>query len=134
MLESSNENNLKKSTNRLQSFLHAICGLKVVLNEPNAKIHVVIALLVIALGFSFSITRIEWIGIFFSIATVIGSEAINTAIEKLVDIASPEWNETARQAKDAAAASVLIFSLCAVAVGAIIFLPKVKVFLLLQSP
>ena len=60
---------------------------------------------------------------------VIGAEALNTAIEKVVDIASPEWNEAARQAKDAAAASVLIFSLCAATVGIVIFLPKVQILL-----
>ena len=59
-----------------------------------------------------------------SIASVIGAEAMNTALEKVVDLASPEWHETAGQAKDAAAAAVLIISLGAAAVGAIIFLPK----------
>lgn len=116
----------KKSINRWQSFVHAFNGLKVVFNEPNAKIHAVIAFLAIALGLAFNITREEWVEIFFSIALVIGSEALNTALEKVVDIASPEWNDTARQAKDAAAASVLIFSLCAATVGIIIFIPRVQ--------
>jgi diacylglycerol kinase len=116
----------KKSINRWQSFVHAFNGLRVVFNEPNAKIHAVIAFLAIALGLVFSITREEWVEIFFSIALVIGSEALNTALEKVVDIASPEWNDTARQAKDAAAASVLIFSLCAATVGIIIFFPRVQ--------
>jgi len=77
----------------------------------------------------FNISREEWVEIFIAIALVIGSEALNTAIEKVVDIASPEWNEAARQAKDAAAASVLIFSLCAATVGIVIFLPKVQILL-----
>ncbi len=119
----------KKSINRWQSFANAFNGLRVIFNEPNAKIHAVIAFLAIALGLFFSITRDEWVEIFFSIALVIGSEALNTALEKAVDIASPEWNETARQAKDAAAASVLIFSLCAATVGIVIFFPRVQIML-----
>ena len=78
----------KKSINRWQSFGNAFNGLRVIFNEPNAKIHAVIALLAIALGLFFSITRDEWVEIFFSIALVIGSEALNTALEKAVDIAS----------------------------------------------
>ena len=50
---------------------------------------------------------------------------MNTAVEKAVDLASPEWHETAGQAKDAAAAAVLIISLGAAAVGTIIFIPKI---------
>ena len=119
----------EKSINRLQSFKQAFNGLRVVFREPNAKIHAVIAFLAIALGLVFSISREEWVEIFIAIALVIGSEALNTAIEKVVDIASPEWNEAARQAKDAAAASVLIFSLCAATVGIVIFLPKVQILL-----
>lgn len=116
----------EKSINRWQSFAHALKGLRVVFNEPNAKIHFVIAFLTIALGLFFNITREEWVEIFFAIALVIGSEALNTAIEKVVDLVSPDWNETARQAKDAAAASVLIFSLCAFAVGVAVFFPKIQ--------
>ena len=115
--------------NRWQSFAHALNGLKVVFNEPNAKIHVFSASVAIGLGLFFSITRQEWVVIFFAIALVIGSEALNTALEKLVDLVSPEWNETARQAKDAAAASVLIFSLCAATIGIIVFLPKLQLLL-----
>jgi undecaprenol kinase len=120
--------NSKKSINRWQSFVHALNGLKVVFNEPNAKIHAFFASVAVGLGFFFSITRQEWVVIFFAIALVLGSEALNTALEKVVDITSPEWSETARQAKDAAAASVLIFSLCAATVGIVVFLPKVQIF------
>jgi undecaprenol kinase len=119
----------KKSLNRLQSLTHAINGLKVIFNEPNARIHAVFALFAIVLGLVFRITLQEWIVIFFVIALVIGSESLNTAIEKAVDLASPEWNEKARQAKDAAAAAVLIFCLCAAIVGIVIFFPKIHIFL-----
>ena len=114
----------KKSISRWQSVKHAVSGFRVVFAEPNAKIHGVLAVAAIALGFYFQISNMEWLAVIFAIASVIGAEAMNTALEKVVDLASPEWHETAGQAKDAAAAAVLIISLGAAAVGAIIFLPK----------
>lgn len=103
---------------------HAVRGFKVVFQEPNAQIHVVAAAIAFAMGVYLQITSIEWVAVVFAIASVIGAEALNTAVEKAVDVASPEWHETAGQAKDAAAAAVLIFSIGAATVGALIFLPK----------
>jgi diacylglycerol kinase len=114
----------KKSISRWQSLMHAMRGLKVVFKEPNAKIHVFLAWVAAALGVYFQISNTEWIALCFAIASVIGAEAINTAVEKTVDLASPDWHETAGQAKDAAAAAVLIASIGAAAVGAIIFAPR----------
>jgi diacylglycerol kinase len=114
----------KKSISRLQSMQHAVRGFKVVFQEPNAQIHVVAAAIAFAMGVYLQITSIEWVAVVFAIASVIGAEALNTAVEKAVDVASPEWHETAGQAKDAAAAAVLIFSIGAATVGALIFLPK----------
>ena len=113
-----------KSISRWQSLMHALRGLKVVFKEPNAQIQLVLAVAAIALGVYFQISNTEWIAVCFAIAAVIGAEAMNTAVEKTVDLASPEWHETAGQAKDAAAAAVLITSIGAAAVGALIFLPK----------
>ena len=114
-----------KSISRWQSMQHAIRGFSVVFKEPNAKIHLLLAVVAIALGFYLKISNLEWVAVCFAIASVIGAEAMNTAVEKAVDLASPEWHETAGQAKDAAAAAVLIISLGATAVGAIIFIPKI---------
>jgi diacylglycerol kinase (ATP) len=114
-----------KSISRLQSMQHAIRGFGVVFQEPNAKIHLLLAVVAIALSFYLKISNLEWVAVCFAIASVIGAEAMNTALEKVVDLASPEWHETAGQAKDAAAAAVLIISLGAAAVGAIIFIPKI---------
>ena len=114
----------KKSISRIQSFQHALRGLGVVFQEPNAKIHGVLALMAVALSLALHLETWEWVAVVFAIASVIGAEAMNTALEKVVDLASPEWHELAGQAKDAAAAAVLIVSLGAAAVGLIIFLPK----------
>jgi diacylglycerol kinase len=114
----------KKSISRIQSFQHALRGFRVVFAEPNAKIHLALAALAIGLGIVLHISTLEWLSVTLAIASVIGVEAMNTAVEKVVDLASPEWHETAGQAKDAAAAAVLIVSMGAAVVGLIVFLPK----------
>lgn len=93
--------------------------------EPNAKIHLTAAILVIIVGFLLNISSYEWCLIAFAIGGVFMAESFNTAIEKLCDKISPEKNPLIKTAKDAAAGAVLLFVLSAVAVGLIIFLPKI---------
>lgn len=99
-------------------------GIKVFLQEPNALIHVVLAAVAVALGVYFQISTMEWVAVVLAISMVLGAEAMNTGIEKAVDLASPDWHATAGQAKDVAAAAVLICSIGAAVVGALIFVPK----------
>ena len=99
-------------------------GIKVVLQEPNAIIHVALAAAAVALGVYFQISTMEWVAVVLAISMVLGAEAMNTGIEKAVDLASPDWHATAGQAKDVAAAAVLICSIGAAVVGALIFVPK----------
>jgi diacylglycerol kinase len=114
-----------RSTSRLQSFAHALRGLKTLwAGQPNARIHGVVAVGVIALGAHTGLGAGEWALLALSIAVVIGAEALNTAIELVVDLASPEWHALARDAKDVAAAAVLIASLGALAVGLLVFWPR----------
>ena len=113
-------------TNRLRSFVFAQEGLKYLIkNEPNAKIHIIISLIVIIAGFAFDISKSEWFVIIISIGLVIGFEIINTSIEKLADHVSPKWNEDIKVVKDLGAATVLITALAAFVIGLIIFIPKV---------
>jgi diacylglycerol kinase len=84
-----------------------------------------IAFLVIDLGFYFSISDIEWIALVFAIGLVIISEAFNTAIEIDIDLTSPEYHPYARDTKDVAAAAVLLSVIMAIIVGMIIFLPRI---------
>ncbi len=109
-----------KSTN------FAIKGIvTMVKNENNARIHLVASLLVIAVGFYFSLTSSEWLWITTAIALVWILEAINTAIEALVDLVSPQFHPLAGKAKDVAAGAVLLGAIFAVIVGGIIFVPKI---------
>jgi diacylglycerol kinase len=110
---------------RLQSFKYAINGIKPLIAEHNMRIHLVVALLVIILGFFLRISGTEWCVLTIVMALVISLEAINTAIEKLTDICSPNYSPQAKYVKDVAAAAVLISAIAAVIIGFIIFLPKI---------
>ena len=107
------------------SFRYAISGMADMLRqEPNARIHCIITVLVVAAGFIFRISAAEWIGIALAIGLVISAEAFNTAIERLADVVQPDQDERIRDVKDLAAAAVLLCAMAAAAVGVIIFLPK----------
>lgn len=109
---------------RLKSFTYAWKGLgSFISKEHNAWIHSVLTVTVIILGITFNITQMEWIVIVLCIAIVFAAEAFNTAIERLVNLVSPEHNKLAGDVKDIAAGAVLICAIGAAIVGAIIFLP-----------
>lgn len=111
---------------RLRSFKYAINGLKILFKkEHNARIHLVISLLVIISGFVLNINNIEWLAILMLIGLVISLEAINSAIETLSDFVSPHKSEMIKAVKDLSAGAVLIASIIAVICGSIIFLPKI---------
>ena len=79
----------------------------------------------VAAGFALGISRVDWLVIVLCIIVVSAAEVVNTAIESAVDLASPEWHELARAAKDAAAGAVLLASAGSVIVGLIVFAPYV---------
>ena len=117
---------MNKLKRRWQSFGYAGRGIGIVFRtETNMKIHIFIALLVIVCGFTFSISTTEWICCLLSIGLVFGAEMINTAIENIVDLVSPNHHPLAGKAKDIAAGAVLICAIISVIVGLLIFSPKV---------
>lgn len=89
--------------------------------ENNAKIHFLATILVVFAGFYFRIEKEEWLWLCLAITLVWSSEAINTAIEAVVDLASPNRHPLAKKAKDVAAAAVLICSLFAILVAYFVF-------------
>jgi undecaprenol kinase/diacylglycerol kinase (ATP) len=112
--------------NRISSFMNALNGLKtVILGEHNAWIQLAVALCVIIAGVIFKITTAEWIAVVFVIGLVISLEIINTSIEKLADFVSQEKQEAIKKVKDISAAGVLTGAITALAIGLIIFLPKI---------
>ena len=93
--------------------------------QANARIHVVAAVVVVAAGWFFGISRDEWCAVVGAIGLVITAEGINTAIEAAVDLASLERHPLAERAKDVAAGAVLLASLTAAIIGLLIFGPRV---------
>lgn len=110
-----------RSPSRLASVQNALRGLRVLLSQPNARIHMWVSAVVIALGYKLAITPTQWLAVTLAIALVITAEAFNTAIEYAVDLVSPQWQPLARDIKDVAAAAVLISSLGAAMVGLLVF-------------
>ena len=89
--------------------------------ENNAKVHLLIAGLVVAAGFYFHISRVEWTILLTQIGLVWAAEAFNTAIEKLCDFVSPGIHPQIKAIKDLSSGAVLILAITAVVVGIIIF-------------
>ncbi|MFK7773006.1 MAG: diacylglycerol kinase family protein [Saprospiraceae bacterium] len=111
---------------RLQSFKFALKGIRLLFSsETNAKIHLAFTFLVIAGGLFFSINSTEWCLLVLSIVMVLCAEGMNTAIEYLTDLVSPNFHELAGKTKDVAAGAVLISAIGSATVGCIIFLPKI---------
>ncbi len=104
-----------------QSIFYALNGIKISLREKHIKVHVVIMFLVIIAGCYFKITVTEWLFCLLLFGLVISLEIINTAIEKLTDLVSPNYNINAGKVKDLAAGAVLFATLIAVVGGVIIF-------------
>ena len=89
----------------LQSFRHAFEGLRYALRtQRNARIHALAAVTVAALGSWLRISPGEWAMLVLTIRFVFSFELLNTMVETLVDLVSPEHHPLARTAKDVAAA------------------------------
>lgn len=114
---------LKKRINSLQYAFNGLIDL--LKSQPNARVHLISALLVVSAGFYFQIKTPEWIALVICIALVFSLEAVNTALEYLTDLVSPEYHPLAGKAKDVAAAAVLLGAMGAVIVGLLVFGPYI---------
>jgi diacylglycerol kinase (ATP) len=92
-------------------------------NQPNARIHLIFSAAVVIAGFHYHISKAEWLAVIICMAMVLGLEALNTAVEYLCDLVSPEYHPLAGKAKDVAAAAVFIAAIGAVGVGLLVFAP-----------
>lgn len=109
----------------IRSLGFAFRGLKtLVVSENNARIHFIATLGAVGAGVGFDVSKNEWLWLALAIALVWMTEATNTALEKLVDLVSPEYHPLAGQVKDVAAAAVLVTAFFALAVAGFVFLPK----------
>lgn len=109
-----------------KSFGYAFKGIDdVIEHEPNMKIHVMAAILVVIMAFILKVSIIEWIILVLLIGAVLAAETINTTIENLVDMYTKEYDEKAKIVKDTAAGTVLILAITSAIIGLIIFVPKI---------
>jgi diacylglycerol kinase len=116
-----------RSRSRIHAFRYAFSGLWFVLRtQRNTWIHAIATAIVIALGIWLKIALIEWAVLILAICFVWLAEIINTALEAVTDLASPEIHPLARVGKDIGAGAVLLASIVAVIVGLIIFIPPLK--------
>lgn len=111
-------------TSRVRSFRSAFAGWWYVLKtQRNAWIHALVSIFVILLGLSLQIPAHDWAIIILAMALVWTAEFINTALEAVVDLASPQEHPLARAGKDVGAAAVLIAAITSVLIGLLILGP-----------
>jgi len=115
---------------RGRSFRYAFRGIAAMLRtQHNAWIHAVLGVAAVAAGAVLGISRGEWMAVILAITIVWTAEAVNTAIEAVCDLVSPEFHPLVERAKDVAAGAVLISALGAVAVGLFVFGPPLLALL-----
>ena len=107
----------------LRSFVYAGRGIWFCIrHERNFRIHMAVAVYVLLFAPYFSLTRGEWAALLAIIGLVTAAEAVNTAVEQVVNLASPRRRTRARVAKDVAAGAVLLCAAGALAAGLFLFL------------
>jgi diacylglycerol kinase (ATP) len=106
----------------VSGFRFAIKGFRTaVLGQRNLRFHLVVGSIVIVAGFVFNISVMEWCILLLCIGFVVSAELVNTAIEELVNMISPERKEQAGKIKDIAAGAVLWAAMISALIGVIIF-------------
>jgi len=114
----------KRAQSRIASFNHAFAGwLHVLQTQRNAWIHAMATILVFAIAIWVGLDRLSGAILLVTIGLVWISEFLNTALEAIVDLASPEVHPLARVGKDVGAAAVLISALIAIIVGLLVLGP-----------
>ena len=109
---------------RVTAIGHAFRGWWHVLRtQQNAWVHSIVATTVFAMGLWLSLPPRDWAVLVLTVAMVFTAEFINTAIEAVVDLASPEKHPLAKVGKDVGAGAVLVASLAAVLIGLLILGP-----------
>lgn len=109
----------------IKGFAYAFKGISYTFKtQINFRFHCAAALIVLLSGWYVQLNQTEWLWILAAIALVMISELVNTAIEAIVDLISPEVHPKAGQAKDSAAAAVLLAAIFAGTTGLVIFIPK----------
>jgi diacylglycerol kinase (ATP) len=113
-----------RRSNLLISFKYAFAGLwHVWRTQRNARIHLAVAVIVVAMGLWLGLSRTDWAILALTIGTVLTAEVLNTVVEAAVDLVTAEYHPLAKVAKDVAAGAVLLMAVTAVVVGLLILGP-----------
>lgn len=113
-------------TGRLKSIGFAVRGaIKLITTEHSVMVQSFIAVFMTIAGFYFKITATEWMFQILVFGLVLSIEGLNTAVEKIADFIHPDYHERIGFIKDIAAGAVFFAALSAIAVGAIIYLPRI---------
>jgi len=107
----------------LKSFRHAGRGLLLASRDRNMRIMLVGAITVIVVAALCSVSSVHWAILVLCIGVVLTAEAVNTAIERLVDHIEPRYDDNVRDIKDLAAGAVLLISAVAAIVGGVVLWP-----------
>ena len=94
-------------------------------SQLNFRIHVFAAVIACAFGYFLHISGDEWQWVMLCIMLMMVTELLNTAIEGLVDLVSPDYNELAGHVKDVSAAAALVVAIFSLITAIIIFIPKI---------
>lgn len=110
---------LKRTVNK---FKYAFTGcFHGIAHDRSIRLQVFFGIVVILVGCIFSLTLWEWCFLIIAIFLVIAFEYINSALEHIMDMTSPEYHPTVKIIKDYAAAAVLVMSIMAAIIGILIF-------------
>jgi diacylglycerol kinase len=113
-----------RSVSLVRSFHFALEGISYLIRtQRNARIELGIGVVVLVVAAWVRVTPVEWAVLALTVAVVLALEALNTALELAVTLASPERHPLAKAAKDVSAAMVLIAAIGSVLVGIAIFRP-----------
>lgn len=115
-----------KDNRKSIGFKYAWNGIiSVVRSERNFRIHLLVAIIAITAGLVMQLNQIEWLFIVVAIGSVLVTECVNSAIEKMLDYLKPEIHPKAKVVKDLSAGAVLLCAIMAVVIGLIVFIPKI---------
>ena len=115
-----------RSPNFGSSLGSAVLGILYALRtQRNMKIHLLASILVVAAGMFFRLDKLEWIAIILTVSAVWAAEIVNTSLEEIVDLVSPEYDIRAGNAKNLGAGAVLVTAIASLAVGITVFGPRI---------
>lgn len=114
---------MKSENSFLKSFGYAARGVVFAAEERNFRIDCIAAILALALCAFLRVPAWGWVAVVICVGVQLAMETLNTAVESVVDLASPELHPLAKRAKDCAAGAALLTACASVVVGCIVYVP-----------